>query len=85
VFRVSLWADSTIHPCAYHGQAGDVAAGYDPLIGQRLTNGPKRTFTLQVEPQSFETLTLTQAWVIPMGGGYFFAPSITALKTVLVT
>ena len=36
----------------------------------------------QDKPQTKE-LTAPEDWVIPTGGGYFFAPSISALKDVL--
>jgi hypothetical protein len=36
----------------------------------------------QSQPKT-EELTAPEDWVIPTGGGYFFAPSISALKDVL--
>jgi Dyp-type peroxidase family len=55
-------------------------AGHDLIIGQNNQPGEnrKRTFKL-VLGQVEKTLETTQDWVIPTGGGYFFAPSIEAL------
>jgi Dyp-type peroxidase family len=65
--------------------------GHDPIIGQSDNNKPggdrTRKFFVHLEddqnqPQTKE-LTAPEDWVIPTGGGYFFAPSISALKEVL--
>lgn len=82
-FLMTDWADSTVNPHSYLSQTGDQAAGHDPIIGQQPTNNRQRIFTLRVDPRTFETMALPGNWVLPTGGGYFFAPSITALKTVL--
>jgi Dyp-type peroxidase family len=55
-------------------------AGFDPVIGQNSQDADrKRTFNLSLPGQT-QPITTTQEWVFATGGGYFFAPSIDALK-----
>ncbi|MHC5717742.1 MAG: Dyp-type peroxidase [Nostoc sp.] len=71
-----------------HEFEGKLTLGHDPIIGQTENNGDRtRKFFIHLEddqnqPQTKE-LTAPEDWVIPTGGGYFFAPSISALKEVL--
>jgi Dyp-type peroxidase family len=56
--------------------------GHDVIIGQ--TSDQKRTFEiLSNGGTSKQTITTPTQWVIPTGGGYFFAPSISAIRDVL--
>ncbi len=63
--------------------------GFDIIIGQNGSGqngsgaGRERTVDLPAKGEASQTLTFQPEWVIPTGGGYFFAPSIEALTTVL--
>jgi Dyp-type peroxidase family len=53
--------------------------GYDPIIGQN-NSGIPRTFSLTTGGKTQSVSLPMTGWVIPTGGGYFFAPSIKVLK-----
>ncbi len=59
------------------------AGGHDLIIGQT----PKAIRTMDLLPivpgQAGETVTAPLQWVTPTGGGYFFAPSLTAIRDIL--
>lgn len=58
--------------------------GFDIIIGQNGGDAARqRTADLPVQADASQTLTFQPEWVIPTGGGYFFAPSIEALSTIL--
>ena len=61
------------------------SGGPDPIIGQRDQGGGNRTRTIELlgADGSTEKITLPIEWITPTGGGYFFAPSISALRDVL--
>jgi Dyp-type peroxidase family len=59
-------------------------AGVDAILGQvqREDGGRERTFNVRIGGAD-HPLTAPDDWVIPTGGGYYFAPSMSALKNVL--
>jgi Dyp-type peroxidase family len=58
-------------------------AGVDPIIGQKNQAGNRtRVFKLKGSDDSIEEIETPIDWVIPTGGGYFFAPSISALRDI---
>ena len=61
----------------------DGGAGHDPILGQNAADpGRARTFQVPKADGSAQTVAVTGEWVIPTGGGYFFAPSLSALDVL---
>ncbi len=64
-----------------------ITVGIDPIIGQAQPPAVARTTDEPVPNYPtgsvVSTLNLPQAFVVPTGGGYFFMPSISALRDVL--
>jgi Dyp-type peroxidase family len=59
----------------------DTGAGFDPILGQN-NSAPNRERQFKVINPAGQTkdVTTTADWVVPSGGEYFFAPSISALN-----
>ncbi len=75
-FLTQDWSNSEVNP---------FGGGHDAIVGQNQEQGNDRTrkFELMGTDGSMETIDIPIEWVIPTGGGYFFSPSISALKQVL--
>ncbi len=62
-------------------------SGHDPILGQNNTPGENRqrkfklTFKGKDGQERTQEVAIDADWVIPTGGGYFFAPSIRALES----
>jgi Dyp-type peroxidase family len=67
------WANSTANP---------TAGGHDVIIGQNARPPPDNGLTFEL-PGASEPLAGIRQFVVPTGGGYFFAPSIRAIRDVL--
>jgi Dyp-type peroxidase family len=65
----------------------DEASGHDFIIGQNPRSGENRKRRMKIKvgqgAADCKDLETTDEWVIPTGGGYFFAPSIEALRDIL--
>jgi Dyp-type peroxidase family len=84
-FLQTHWANSDHDPSSFNSMTGgEQLAGHDPIIGQEgATPGRARTFALGRGDGTFAVLALPSEWVRVTGGGYFFSPSISALRDVL--
>jgi Dyp-type peroxidase family len=75
-FLLNHWANIDDQP-----QSG----GMDPLLGQRFDGaGNNRHVIFVPAPNgSLQQAEIDAMWITPTGGGYFFSPSITAMRTQL--
>jgi Dyp-type peroxidase family len=70
-----------------HPDGSPVKVGFDPIIGQNNATGRARTMDEAISNYPTgnvrSTLNLPQDFIIPTAAGYFFVPSINALKNDL--
>jgi len=76
-FLCNSWMGSATNPRS--------PGGFDLFIGEDGAPGAgrERHATIFGQGAATATLTTTTDWVVPTGGGYFFSPSISALREVL--
>ena len=73
-FITRRWVNSPIQPNF---------GGHDPIIGQRDARGNRTRFIDVPTAAGARRVNIKTEWVIPTGGGYFFAPPIEAIAGVL--
>jgi len=72
-FLLNHWADVDDQP-----QSG----GMDPLLGQRFDSSGvnRRKILIPAADGSLQQAEVDATWITPTGGGYFFSPSIAAMR-----
>lgn len=74
-FLTRRWSNSPVQPNF---------GGHDPVIGQQgSSRGDRERFIDFPKGGDFVRVPLKAEWVVPTGGGYFFAPPIDAVAGVL--
>jgi len=73
-FLTRRWVNSPLQPNV---------GGHDPIIGQRDTRGNRTRFIDFPTAAGTRRIRIRREWVVPTGGGYFFAPPIKAIAGVL--
>lgn len=76
-FLTRRWSNSPVQPNF---------GGHDPVIGQQGGSlGDRERFIDFPQGGDFVRVPLKSEWVVPTGGGYFFAPPIDAVAGVLAS
>jgi len=73
-FLQRRWANSPVQPNF---------GGFDPIIGQNGRRGSRVRFIDVPTAAGTVRISMKNEWVTPTGGGYFFAPSLSAIRNVL--
>jgi Dyp-type peroxidase family len=74
-FLQRRWANSESQPNL---------GGHDPVIGQQGEDGTRaRTIEFPLPGGGVTKLRFKKEWVVPTAGGYFFAPTISAIRDTL--
>ncbi len=78
-FLNSRWMNSSVNPRS--------PSGHDLLVGQNGQPGENRVRRCTVFGAGLDkaTIEMQQDYVVPTGGGYFFSPSISALRDTLAS
>jgi len=82
-FLQRSWANNPDFPKPVDGSGGP-QSGFDALIGQTEPQQPITRFVQGTDPGNLTAAPLNlpaQPFVVPLGGEYFFSPSLLALKT----
>lgn len=70
------WSNSAVQPNL---------GGYDPIIGANGSPPNRERFIDFPTPSGQIRIHFEDEWVVPTGGGYFFAPTISSIKDVLAS
>lgn len=76
-FLQTRWMNDPIRPKAPGGH--DLLVGQNPVAGENRV----RTCTMFASPLQAAEVSTDAQWITPTGGGYFFLPSLSAIRNVL--
>jgi Dyp-type peroxidase family len=75
-FLARRWANESNFP--------EPLSGHDPIIGQNAVHS-RRQRMFYLDAMGGRPVTTRSEWVIPTGGGYFFAPGLRGLRSLSST